>query len=260
MIWDIGDGAILNRLTAGLGEDRLIRFLVSVVVVLFVLFVLLTGVVLALKRGPETVSYIEREIRTLEGRVQQNPLSTNARLDLGWRLYQKGDYLGALAQYEEIKRLNPEHLGARYGEALVFERLGRRGEAIVALKEVVEKNKFHDPAYFQLAKLNWELGNLDEALTNIERAIELQPISSSAHYLKGRILLSKAEVEGALEEFKAAVDYDPNFALGYLGLGLGYASKGMEDEAKRNLNKAIVIDPWLEEANKALVDLSKLRK
>ncbi|MCL5960433.1 MAG: tetratricopeptide repeat protein, partial [Chloroflexi bacterium] len=91
--------------------DRTVRLLGLLVGVLLLVLVVLMVVAFVLKRGPDTTSSVDREIATLQRQLQRNPTSSDVRLDLGWKLYQKGDYPAALAQYQEVLKSNSEPAG-----------------------------------------------------------------------------------------------------------------------------------------------------
>lgn len=65
----------------------------------------------------------------------------------GWNMratahFMRGDYEQSLADIEETLRLEPRHFGALAGRALIFHTLGRREEALEAIKAALDIHPF----------------------------------------------------------------------------------------------------------------------
>jgi len=92
-----------------------------------------------------------------------------------------GDFEGAIADYDEAIRLDPEYAGA----------YNNRG----------------------LAK--YDLGDLEGALADYDEAIRLDPEYALAYYNRGLAKFNLSDFEGALADYDEAIRLDPEYALAY---------------------------------------------
>ncbi len=128
-----------------------------------------------------------------------------ARADLH---YERGDFRQALALYERVLLIDPEH-------AYAHSRVG----AICA-----------------------QTGDLARAEQAIGRALELDPQLAAAHSNLGNILYSRGDWEGALGKYKQAVALAPENPLFYDNLHAAYKKLGQLDQAVAAYKKARSLD------------------
>jgi tetratricopeptide (TPR) repeat protein len=141
--------------------------------------------------GEGFVRWAERGIAIAEtdedARYWLGPLSNN----LGWELFEAGDYAGALPAFErslEAREQEPENPSAiaiaRYAVAKALRALGRAAEAAPLLEQSVASAEaegspdgwFHE----ELAETYAALGRDDEARGQAERALALLPEADSS--------------------------------------------------------------------------------
>ena len=61
----------------------------------------------------------------------------------------------------------------------------------------------------------------------------------------GRRLLQAGDVEGAISQFRAAINSAPNFAAAHFQLGMALRQQGKFEEAQKEFERAVAIDPRL---------------
>jgi len=111
-------------------------------------------------------------------------------------------------------------------------------------------------------------GRLKQAIQEYGRALETNPQDKSAQRLlthllehiyvnRGNELQYKGDIEGAIVSYKKALEVNPNSTIARYNLALTYLRKGMREEAKIELKKALQIDPEMKAAQRLLDQLEK---
>ena len=104
-------------------------------------------------------------------------------------------------------------------------------------------------------------GMYEEAIIFLEEAIRLKKAKAD-YYLLLAMAESKlsAYKKKAEEDFLRAIEMEPWNAEGYVGLGLLYMGEGLKIRARKQLQKALEIDPGHHQARVALEELEKGEK
>ncbi len=104
-------------------------------------------------------------------------------------------------------------------------------------------------------------GMYEEAIIFLEEALRLKKAKAD-YYLLLAMTESKlpAYKKKAEEDFLRAIEMEPWNAEGYVGLGLLYLGEGLKVRAKKQLLKALEIDPDHSQARAALEELEKGEK
>lgn len=114
---------------------------------------------------------------------------------------------------------------------------------------------------YRQGKTLYNQGMYEEAIIFLEEAIRLK--RAKADYF---LLLAMAESKlpaykkKAEEDFLRAIEMEPWNAEGYVGLGLLYLGEGLKVRARKQLQKALEIDPDHHQARSALEELEKGEK
>jgi adenylate cyclase len=87
------------------------------------------------------------------------------------------------------------------------------------------------------------LASVDRAYQAAERAVELYEASEHSHWILGMALMLRRDHDGAVAELHRAIEINPNFSLGYGSLGTVLAWGGRADEAIRNNETALRLNP-----------------
>lgn len=128
-------------------------------------------------------------------------------------------------------------------------------EAISLFKKVEKLDSNNINCLFKLSVAYLKSGFTEEALTYANRIIAMVPYDSSAFYyrLKAEIMLSKGDYISAKKIFEKVVEIDPNDAHGWYNLGIIYINKNDQENASKNLIKALEIDPKFGECRKVYI-------
>ena len=99
-------------------------------------------------------------------------------------------------------------------------------------------------------------GNLDKALAIFSEANIKEPKNDETLFKMGYVLALQKRNDEALEYFKEALEVDDQNPFTYLEMGLIYMEDGEIASARTHLNRALELDPELENAKKALEKLN----
>lgn len=206
-----------------------------------------------------------------------SPRSTIAHNYLGLEFWYRGQYEPAIAQFEQVLRLDAEDQDAynnlagvyfsqeRYQEAeayyrqaiaiapqtalfhlnlgVVYERLGDPERAVAAYQEAVALDPHLAAAYYNLGLLHSSSGRWVEAIFYLERILDIEPDSAVAHNSLGLIYLDLELFSQALFEFEQAMQLDPASPEILNNLGLAYLHAEQFDRAIQPLERALQIAP-----------------
>ena len=86
-------------------------------------------------------------------------------------------------------------------------------------------------------------GAPDQALERIDGYLKGNPKDARGRFLRGVILTEQQKADEAIAIFRALSEEMPELAQPRNNLGVLYAAKGRYDEARRELEMAILADP-----------------
>ena len=98
-------------------------------------------------------------------------------------------------------------------------------------------------------------GAPDQALERIDGFLKSNPKDARGRFLRGVILTQQQKADEAIAIFRALSEEMPELAQPRNNLGVLYAAKGRYDEARRELEMAILADPKYALAHENLGDV-----
>ncbi|MEA5619449.1 tetratricopeptide repeat protein [Cronbergia sp. UHCC 0137] len=117
--------------------------------------------------------------------------------------YNSGDKQGAIADYNEAIRLNPDDADAYNNRGNAKSDLGDKQGAIADYNEAIRIKPDDDYAYYNRGNAKDDLGDRQGAITDYNEAIRLKPDFANAYYNRGLIKKQKQE---ALADFRKAAE------------------------------------------------------
>ncbi len=228
------------------------------------------------------VGYWENDATLWEHVVRSRPRSSFARTNLGSALAAAGDLDGAVDQYTEALRINPNFAETHNALGMVLTKKGLWREAAKHYAEALRLKPGID-AHTNLGMVLGKLGEFEEAISEFQTALKIDPNSAEthnelgvvlarkglwseaeqhyaealrlepdfayAHANRGTLLAKMGRIEEAISEFRTALKIDPQKAAIYYNLGFALAGQGKMDEAISQYRKAIEIQPLFAEAH-----------
>jgi len=145
---------------------------------------------------------------------------------------------------EEARRLNDMAVRNFYG--------GKADVAIRQLKEAVLLDDASAEILTNLAVALSSKGKQKDARKIFERVLKDNPDMLEAEVGLGLIMFDRGDIDEAIEIFKEASKKSESEAFIYADLGYAYEQKEMIDKAVSNWEKALQIDPTLQDVGKKL--------
>jgi tetratricopeptide (TPR) repeat protein len=140
---------------------------------------------------------LEGAIREYHEALRLNPQLASAHNNLGMALHNKHEVLGALWEYSQALRLNPELAVARNNRGLIYYEIATpsSGEAPLLLYDN-DHNEMYNPT-------------VENAILDYREALRLEPGLAVAHNNLGLALYSQHDLKGASAEFGKAYQLAP---------------------------------------------------
>lgn len=114
------------------------------------------------------------------------------------------DWAGALKEYQQAIRLNPEYPTAHHWYALHLSRLGRHAEAESEIQKALQLDPLSLIIQTDAAEIFYRAGDLARATAYLEKTLELDPNFADAYMIWGEVDEQKKDLAGALKEFGIA--------------------------------------------------------
>jgi len=174
---------------------------------------------------------------------ETKPLRAWELLARGNTCYAQNDLDGALADYEEAIRLDPNYAIAYNNRGLVLKRKGKK-EALADFDEAIRLNPKFAAPYFHRATLRMFRADERQAtLTDLNEAIRLDPSFADAYKERGLLRYWQREYEAALADFNEALRINPYFPAPYFHRGDIRRQRGELVNALADYNDAIRLAP-----------------
>ena len=214
--------------------------------------------------------------------ISHNPTARNAHLNLGKALFEAGRREDGLAAIQIAVAQRPNSFKAHYSAGLMLMHLSRLDEAEQHLRRAVELNPNHRDAHYSAGMVLSGLDRIDEAERHYLRAVELDPSHFQALTNLGAMLISNGRFADAERHLRRALGINPhdskalhNLALARLrqkhyaealalyrrvvermprnarafaDMGIALYYLGRVEEALKNLDHALSLDPTLKDA------------
>jgi superkiller protein 3 len=157
-----------------------------------------------LGRGDEAIEILQKVLRA-------RPDSAIAYLNLGSALSADGfDLPGALAQFSEAIRLDPNSAPSRFNKGQVLYELNRFEESRAELDTACKLQPDNVQALYLFAQVEKKLGNVQGSVEILNHLVTLEPSNSDAQLLLGRNLLILGKTDEAIHHLQISVGASPN--------------------------------------------------
>jgi tetratricopeptide (TPR) repeat protein len=211
------------------------------------------------RRG--TAAFSDGDLRTaiqdLELAVNQLPDSTEPRSVLGLAYAADEQYKRSIEQLKVVVRLQPEDDRARLALSDVLVLAKRPLDAEQVLRDTLDAIPGSGGAHYQLALLYESLGRFGEAIAELERAAMVPPVigEDQLYSTLGVLYLNAANLDGALSAYRRRVVTNPNNSDAHRQLGQIYVELGRHQEASAEFTAALLLDPANTEAHASRAQL-----
>lgn len=207
----------------------------------------------------------EKSILDYDKAIELDSKCALAYNNRGYTKYKQGDYEGALKDYNKAILLNPKFKMAMDNKAQLFLNVcmeddkdfiekyylslgisevnsGNFPEAIRSFDEVLKYNPKSDLAFFYKGITYHSLGRDKEAYECYTQALVYNKKMTDAYFNRGQLILKENPKE-AIDDFVSAIALDSKFIDAYYALAAAQKTLGLYEEAVKNLDKIIELEP-----------------
>jgi len=212
-----------------------------------------------------------------QSRALQNAEQAMRHIELGNKKYKSGDFNGAIREYTETIKINPQNTIAYISRAISRTRTGdpegaiadynsairldpasqiaynnrgilklHRGDNDGAIEDFTKSLGVYQRSflsYFNRAKAKFNKGDYKGAIGDSTVAIKIKRRPVEPYYLRATAKVKLGDNEGAIVDFDSAISGRPNFAPYYNERGLARFNTGDYNGAIGDYNRAILVDP-----------------
>ncbi|MEB3884953.1 tetratricopeptide repeat protein [Lyngbya sp. CCY1209] len=209
---------------------------------------------LAIRENPDFYIYYENlanalaEMGDVEAAIiaYRDAISVNSKAV--WSLYSLGKLLSERGSCEEgvlylekAIAIHPESF--HYNSlGIALGKLGRSGEAEVALQKALDMGSSCFDAYLQLAQLKSRQKLWSEALVFYRQAVSHRP-SADGYFGMGKVFMELSQWEDAIASYRSGIGLNPTVAEAYYDLGMILGKLGRWEDAVLEYQKARNIAP-----------------
>ena len=173
----------------------------------------------------------------------QRSLSATKYFSRALEKQRRGDNSGAIADYNEAIRLNPNYANAYYNRGITKSELGDKEGAIADYNEAIRlKPDFAEP-YNGRGAVKSELGDKEGAIADYNEAIRLKPDFAEPYNGRGAVKSELGDKEGGITDYNEAIRLNPNYADAYYNRGITKSELGDKQGAIADYNEAIRLNP-----------------
>src|SRR6266487_1648901 len=175
--------------------------------------------------------------------LAKNPGCWMAHNNLGFVLFEKGQFDQAIAHYQAALEMQADSWDVEYNLGTALLGKGQIDEAIFHCDRAVAMQPNDPDAQVSLANALLAEKRIDEAITHYDKALVIRPDYFLARYGLGNALLEKGELDAAIQHFRAALLIRPDDSDSHTVLAVALEEKGQLREAIKHYEKAVEISP-----------------
>jgi tetratricopeptide (TPR) repeat protein len=186
---------------------------------------------------PDRVDQLVDQLQAAIRQARQR-LMVKAYVDRGESRLSKKDYDGAIAEFSEAIRLQPDCVNAYYFRGLAWYDKRDYDRAIKDLDQAIRLQP-NDAVAYSMRGAAWrEKRDYDRAIKDGDQAIRLQPDSAVGYHLRGVAWYDKQDYDRAMKDFDEAIRLNPNNAKAYVWRGRTKRDAGDTKGAEADLARA----------------------
>ena len=176
--------------------------------------------------------------------IRINPNYYEAYNNRGLSKYYSGDHPeGAISDYNEAIRINPNYVRAYARRGLAFQRLQKNEQANSNFKKAISLFPKTADDYLGRGVAKFYLGDNQGAITEFTEAIRINPNDYEAYFNRGYLKYPLGDKIGAVSDFDKAIRINPDYFDAYKLRGYGKYGLGDKQGAIADYTEAIRINP-----------------
>lgn len=177
-------------------------------------------------------------MQTLLNMMIAAPDSAEMHMAVAGELARQGDHAGAIAQYREAIRLNPDLPGVHFELAEQLRTSpdpALNAQAESEYRTALKVNQFDENAWRELGETAASRGDFKAALEDYSKALALQPRDSQAETDSAIALIASNKATDATSLLESAIRDDPTNAIAHYRLSVLYRKAGRAADSEREM-------------------------
>ena len=154
-----------------------------------------------------------------------------------------GDYKGAIFEYTQAIRLDPDDALAYINRGNAKRKLGQHRAAISDYDTAIRLKPDYALAYINRGYAKYKLGQHRAAISDYDSAIRLKPDDDLAYNTRGNAKYDLGQHFAAISDYDTAIRLKPDYALAYINRGVAKANLGQHRAAISDYDTAIRLKP-----------------
>jgi tetratricopeptide (TPR) repeat protein len=168
--------------------------------------------------------------------------SARIRLFNGKRLFDQGNYDGAVQELNEAVRLDP-NLAEAYAYRARAYSVSDNDRALLDAEKAIQLDPRLALGYFARGNAYINKKDYDHAIADYNEAIRLDHKFATAYANRGLAYSNKNDYDRAIADYTEAIKLNPQYTNAYINRGVAYANKNDYDSAIADYEAALKIDP-----------------
>jgi Tfp pilus assembly protein PilF len=147
---------------------------------------------------------------------------------------QKGDYRGAIADYDRVLAINPQFGEVYFRRGIAYSLLKDWRGAEADFSRAISLKPGYSEVYLHRGTVRNNLSNWRGAKPDFDIALALNPNSSSAYVGRGVASCELNDCKNGVQDYNRAIAMNPSYAEAYTGRGFAYYRSGNRQGAIDN--------------------------
>jgi protein O-GlcNAc transferase len=198
-------------------------------------------------------------VAALREAAARSPDVADVHLNLGNTLAEHGQTEEALACYDRVLALQPNHPAAHFNIGNLHRSAGRLEEAAASFRRALVVAPEDAHTHNNLGLVYERQQRLDEAAAAYRQALALDPNHVQAQGNLGNVLRAQGRLDEAIACYERAIAVAPNHGDAYLNLGIARTDQGRHADARDLFEKVLRLEPRSFEAHLNLGYLFRLQ-
>ncbi|ODA41995.1 tetratricopeptide repeat protein [Desulfosporosinus sp. BG] len=152
---------------------------------------------------------VNAQLEFYKQKVQTEPNNTEARVNLGYTYFLKGNDGQAIQEFNQVLVIDPKDFDAYYNLSLVLIKEKRYNEALQKLSKAGELSPRDYKVPFQKGIVYRNLKMYKEATDSLSQANVLMPANTDIIYEIGMVAEAQGQKDEATQIYKQVLSYDP---------------------------------------------------
>lgn len=186
--------------------------------------------------------------RLIETSLLSHANDADALSNLGWVLFNLGEFARAVTRCDQAISLNPAHARALLTRGMALRFSGRFEEAIASFERALALNPNMAEALNYRGQSLHALGRFEEALRSYDQALQLHPQYADVYNNRGASLTLLDRHDEAAQSFLQALQLQPRFPEALFNRGLGLQNAEQFEQALACYDAALALKPDYPEA------------